>query len=130
MLAAGCLAVLLVAWRLNPDSSGHGTHTQLGMAPCGWLVVTGKPCMTCGMTTSFAHAAHGELAASFHAQPMGMMLAVVAAACFWGGAYVAATGSRLGSAVARMMGWRMVWAALAMFMAAWVYKLATWGGAG
>ena len=49
-------AVLVVAALLTPSPIGHSTHTQLGLPPCGFLVMTGLPCPGCGMTTAFAHA--------------------------------------------------------------------------
>jgi hypothetical protein len=91
-LAIGCLAVLIVAAGLTPASGGTATHLQLGMAPCGFLVRTNLPCPACGMTTSFAWFARGNLLASFYIQPMGMVLAVLCGWCVWGAGYVAVTG--------------------------------------
>lgn len=65
------------AW-LTPDPSGHGTHTQLGLPPCGFLWLTGLPCPACGLTTSFAWLAHGHLWASLRAHPLGLPLFVLA----------------------------------------------------
>lgn len=78
-VAVICAAVLVMAAMLTPDPRGFGTHQQLGghaFAPCGALIVTGYPCPTCGMTTSFAHLMHGHLIASFVAQPAGMLLCI------------------------------------------------------
>lgn len=69
-----CGSVLGTAAWLNADTAGMGTHQQLGLAPCGFLVGTGLPCATCGMTTAFTHAAHGHLIQSFITQPAGMLL--------------------------------------------------------
>ena len=74
-----CLSLLLVSHWLHPDPAGMGTHTQLGLAPCGFQVATGYPCATCGMTTSFALAAHGRLLSSLSNQPAGMMLSLLTA---------------------------------------------------
>lgn len=125
VFAALSLALLLVAATLRPQASGSGTHTQLGLAPCGWVVKYGRPCMTCGMTTAFAHAAEGELSKSFVAQPGGLVLAVGAAATFWAGLHVAATGSRLGHMFARLLTPRWIAVGAVVFLAAWVYKLVT-----
>lgn len=59
-LALFLLSTLAVATRLEPDARGRGTHTQLGLPPCGFLAVTGKPCPTCGMTTAFAWFVRGR----------------------------------------------------------------------
>jgi Protein of unknown function (DUF2752) len=67
--------VLVVARGLEPDPRGFGTHTQLGLWPCSFKVTTGRPCPTCGMTTSFAWFARGELARSWGANPAGSLLA-------------------------------------------------------
>lgn len=75
-LSAG---LLVVAAQLSPVPGGVGTHTQLGMAPCGFLDNTGMPCATCGMTTSFALAADGRLIDAFINQPAGAMLALMVA---------------------------------------------------
>lgn len=125
-IAAGlCLAVLIVAARLDPDPAGAGTHTQLGLAPCGWVVKYGRPCMTCGMTTAFAHAAHAGFLSSFVTQPAGCLLAIGSASGFWGGLYVALTGSRLGHLFGRVLTPRGVGLGVAIFLGAWVYKLLT-----
>ncbi|GJQ29805.1 MAG: hypothetical protein HBSAPP03_16890 [Phycisphaerae bacterium] len=128
-VAAAVVAVLLVAARLQADPRGHGTHTKLGMYPCGWVVAFDKPCPTCGMTTAFAHAADAHYLEAFHAQPMGAMLAIGAAGVFWGAAHVAATGSRLGRVGATMLGGRGLWTLAALTAAAWGYKVLTWPGA-
>ncbi len=131
-VAASCLAVLCIAAWLTPSPSGFGTHEQLrlrsgaGLQSCTWLAVTGKPCMTCGMTTAFAHAANGDLISSFRSQPMGTVLAVATSMAFWISGHVAAYGSNLGSAVAGLMGRRTLWTTLGLLIAAWVYKVLTW----
>lgn len=65
------VGMLVVARLLTPSPAGHGTHTQLGLPPCGVFAATGRPCPTCGMTTSFAHIMHGNLADAFAAHPLG-----------------------------------------------------------
>ena len=93
MLAGACLAVLVLAAWLPPSPSGMGTHAQsLGLPPCNFLKTTGLPCPSCGMTTSFSWFAKGNLPASLYVQPMGAVLAVIAAACVWVGGYVAVSG--------------------------------------
>ena len=74
-----CSSVLGTAVWLSADANGMGTHRQLGLAPCGFLVGTGLPCATCGMTTAFTHAAHGNLLQSFITQPAGMLLCLLLA---------------------------------------------------
>jgi len=74
--ASVCLIALAVAAWTDPDQSGYGTHTQLGMPACGFLERTGYPCVTCGMTTAFAHVVRGQIPQAFVAQPAGALLAI------------------------------------------------------
>lgn len=81
LMAAGFTAILGVALWLSPynaDGSPRlmATHTQMGLPPCNMVVLTGKPCPACGMTTSFALLAHGDVLASLRANWVGTLLAV------------------------------------------------------
>src|SRR5271166_4963513 len=76
LLAAGLLGLLGVARGLEPDPRGYGTHTQLGLGPCAFAVVTGRPCPTCGMTTAFAWFTRGSLGGSWRASPAGCLIAL------------------------------------------------------
>jgi hypothetical protein len=73
-LALGCAAVLVVAAMLEPDARGYGTHAQLGLPPCGFLLLTGAPCPGCGLTTAFAHAIRGDWMLAADANPFGLLL--------------------------------------------------------
>jgi hypothetical protein len=75
--AAGLLGLLGVAKRLEPDSRGFGTHTQLGLRPCAFAQVTGRLCPTCGMTTAFAWFVRGRVDRSWQANPAGFVLALL-----------------------------------------------------
>ena len=70
----GLTVVLVLAAWLEPDPRGLGTHTQLGLPPCGFLWLTGLPCPGCGLTTSFALMAAGEWLRAFRTQPLGVLL--------------------------------------------------------
>ena len=72
--AFGAVCVLVLARCLNPDPRGFGTHTQLGLPRCLFLWLTGLPCPACGLTTSFAHLARGEIDAALHANAFGVLL--------------------------------------------------------
>lgn len=74
VLFAGPLAVVITAALLTPSPSGHGTHTQLGLPPCGFLVYTGYPCPGCGLTTSFAHMVRLQVVGAAQANPFGILL--------------------------------------------------------
>lgn len=66
--------VTALAWVLVPDPSGIGTHTQLGLPPCGLYERLGVPCLTCGMTTAFAHMVRLQIASAFLANPLGVLI--------------------------------------------------------
>ncbi|MEM9191666.1 MAG: DUF2752 domain-containing protein [Myxococcota bacterium] len=74
-------AVFYTAATLTPSLEGHGTHTQLGLPPCGFLVMTGLPCPGCGLTTCFSHMVRGEFLSATAANPFGVMLFLVSTAC-------------------------------------------------
>ncbi|MFG0283922.1 MAG: DUF2752 domain-containing protein [Phycisphaerales bacterium JB039] len=115
------------AW-LTPAGAGHGTHMQLGMPPCGWALTLDQPCPTCGMTTAFAHAADGAIAQAALTQPAGLLMAVVAAAVFWGAGEVAVFGSNLPPIGAKLLQTRWILLGAAVLAGAWVFKIATWTG--
>lgn len=116
------LAVLVTAALLTPDPSGMGTHRGLGLPACGWLAATRYPCPTCGMTTSFAYAAHGRPLDALRAQPFGALLALATAVFFWGAMHIAVFGSHLGRIAERFLGPRWLWPTGTLFLAAWAYK--------
>jgi hypothetical protein len=70
------------AWIRPYDADGNprrmATHTQLGMPECNMVAMTGKPCPSCGMTTSFALLVHGDVVNSLRANWVGTLLAL-----FW-----------------------------------------------
>lgn len=67
-------AVMVTAATLTPNPVGHGTHTQLGLPPCGFLVFTGYPCPGCGLTTAFAHMIRLQVIGAWTANPFGIAL--------------------------------------------------------
>lgn len=122
-VALGCLGLLIVAAWLHPDSSGTGTHEQLHMPACQFLQHTGLPCPTCGMTTSFSWFVRGNLLASFYLQPMGMVLAMFAAAGVWMGFYIALTGRSLSGLIQRVPMGPLITALLVFAAIAWGWKI-------
>jgi len=80
LIALGLLAVFAVAIYLNPYKDGkvwfEETHRQLGLAPCTFKDMTGLPCPSCGMTSSFALLVRGDLWHSVQANFVGTLLAL------------------------------------------------------
>lgn len=70
------IGVLVTATRLTPTAAHGGTHTQLGLEPCGFYDFTGYPCPGCGLTTGFAHLVRGHVGAAWAANPFGVMFFV------------------------------------------------------
>jgi len=123
VVAAAALAPLLVAARLTPAGSGLGTHEQLGLPRCGFHEVTNLPCATCGMTTSFAHAAHGQLLQAFATQPAGALLSIACAALVLVGGWAACSGMSLrplGFLLSRPI---VLFGGLGLVLASWGYTI-------
>ena len=82
LAVGGMLASIFgIALYLNPynaDGSPRtmATHTTLGLPPCNFVVLTGKPCPSCGMTTSFSLLVRGDVRASLNANWTGTILAI------------------------------------------------------
>jgi hypothetical protein len=72
------LALLAIARWLDPDPAGHGTHRQLGLPPCTFVKLFGKPCPSCGMTTAWAHLVRGQIARAADVNLGGAILGVTA----------------------------------------------------
>ena len=80
-IAVGLVLLFAVAAWINPyGADGRpqvmGTHQQLGLPPCNFMRLTGYPCPSCGMTTSFALLMHGDLVNSLRANAAGTILAL------------------------------------------------------
>jgi len=120
-----CAAMLGVGLKLTPNSSGTGTHRQLGFPPCGMLQMTGIPCPTCGCTTAVSYLAHGNLVASFLTQPFGFAVGLLAAILVPLTLVGAITGEWRGPSM-WVLGWHWrywTYGGLAVLLLAWVYKI-------
>jgi hypothetical protein len=130
-LALLALAVLVTAVTLHPSPEGVGTHRQLRALgangkpppPCELLRMTGIPCPTCGMTTSFAWFVRGNWPASFYVQPMGFLLALASGALFWAGLFIAATGAPIHRLLRQIRGVHWIVGTLGFAIAAWGWKI-------
>jgi hypothetical protein len=92
LLLLGVLVMVGVGLYLTPDPAGHGTHQQLGLPPCTIYYLTGRPCPSCGLTTSVSAILHGQFGLAWRANPMGFVIVAGALAVainsllalFWG----------------------------------------------
>lgn len=92
LLLLGVLVMVAVGLYLTPDPAGHGTHQQLGLPPCTIYYLTGRPCPSCGLTTSVSAILHGQFGLAWRANPMGFIIVAAATAIafnslfalFWG----------------------------------------------
>ncbi len=122
-LAAACVALLGAAARVQPSPTGVGTHTRLGLPPCGFMQLTGLPCPNCGMTTAFAHTVRGHWPAALRAQAMGFLLALMTGVTAVGCAVVALTGRTWVINWYRVPPGRALLVICLMFLAAWAVKI-------
>ncbi len=122
--------VVFVAFALfvEPDARGFGTHEQLGLPPCRTIEWWGVPCPGCGVTTSFTLAAHGDFRGALRTQPFGAVLGVlVPLVALWSFA-VHVRGRDLRRELSRALRPRVVIVLVALFLGAWIYKLASFRG--
>ncbi|HLP84286.1 MAG TPA: hypothetical protein VK157_08045 [Phycisphaerales bacterium] len=125
-IALGCLSVLIIAFLLEPSARGMGSHTRLGLPPCGWLAMFGKPCITCGYTTTFALTAKGSLLLAFKNQPAAMLLCITTTAAMWLAGYAALTGARIDRIIGSMAKPAVLWSIAAIVLLSWGYKVMTY----
>jgi len=123
MISMAALAVLVVAVALPPSAAGVGTHRQMGFPPCAFMMATGLPCPTCGMTTSFSHFVRGNWLASFYVQPMGFVLAILTGTVFWAGIYIALTGRPIHRLLRQLPMVGLVCLFMGLGIAAWGWKI-------
>lgn len=123
------LAVLLTAGGLRPDHRGLGTHTQLGLKPCGFEASTGFPCATCGMTTSFTLTADGRFFDAFVNQPAGMVLAILTAMAVIVSGWALWSGMSLAALTSALWRPRVVLCLIGVVVLGWVYTAGrtAWG---
>lgn len=116
-------ALFAVAYGLHPDGIYHGAHQQLGLPPCGFVVMTGLPCPTCGMTTAFAYTIHGQWLRAVVAQPAGFAAALVCLAIGLLAAWATITARRPSINWYRINPTHVVWVCCGLFVAAWGVKI-------
>ena len=123
IVLAGVAGVLTAAWRIDPGRATAGTHRQLGLPPCGFLLMTGLPCPTCGMTTAFAHTVRGDWLMAVRSQAAGLILALATLAAGTAALLTLVSGFRPALNWYRINPLHVVWWSAAAFVLAWAVKL-------
>jgi len=124
-VAGVCAAALVLGVILTPSRMGTGTHTVFGLPPCGMLLMTGRPCPTCGVTTSYVLAAHGRFYDSLVNQPFGLAVFLGVVAGLVGAIGSLATGRSWWPLARPSIVISAASAMLALLLASWAYKWAT-----
>jgi hypothetical protein len=125
-VALACLAVLGIARYLQPDPRGFGTHQQLSIYkyPCGFVLTSGLPCPTCGMTTAFSMIMHGRPFSALKAQPAGAILCVATVGLLAFSLYVAISGRIVSLNWERIGPVRIMIALGLLILGGWAFKIA------
>jgi hypothetical protein len=80
LIAVVLVGVFALAIWLDPYKDGRvwleGTHQQFGLPQCTFKDVTGLPCPSCGMTSSFALLMRADILRSLQANAVGTGLAL------------------------------------------------------
>ncbi len=123
LLGLGAIGLLVVAAWLTPSQDGVGTHKQLGLPQCGWILATDLTCPTCGMTTAFSHTVRGDVIAAIKTQPFGMLLAVFVSIFAFVSLSIAFTGKPKTAFWYNWMTTKTLFIIAGLAVCAWVYKI-------
>lgn len=124
-VGAACAAVLVIAALLTPDASGLGTHRQiLHLAPCSFVLTSGLPCPTCGMTTAFAWVMHGHPLTALIVQPAGAIFCLATIGLLFFSLYVACFGSLVSVNWSRIGPVKLMLAVGLLILGGWAFKIA------
>jgi hypothetical protein len=117
-------AVLVIARVLEPDPSGFGTHTQLGLPACFFFQLTSLPCPACGLTTSFAHMARFEITSALRANVLGLPLFAITVSAVPCSAYACARALPIGPTLELLRVSRLAAIIGVSALIAWIARIA------
>jgi Protein of unknown function (DUF2752) len=117
---------LVTARLLRPSSRGVGTHEQLGLPPCPFLYLTGIPCPSCGLTTSFAYAARLEFVSSLITQPFGFIVFILTICAIPFAIYLIRRRISLSEFMQTRIVERLIYVTLTFYLLSWFYKIIVW----
>lgn len=122
---AGCVALIGIGLWLEPAEAGIGTHQQLGLPACTFLKLTGYPCPSCGLTTSFTHAVHLDFGRALAVQPFGLVFFLAVIAWIPTSTVLIARGRKWNEIIESRRMTPILGALTLLYLAGWFWKLAT-----
>lgn len=126
VLVVGVVGTVVVALATaQPDARGIGTHEQFGLDPCGWPVVYGIPCPTCGVTTASCHLVRGDVLTAFRVQPFGAVLMLTSSVLALHALLCLARGRSFADLLVRLPVWRLLGSGFLLLLASWGYLCLT-----
>lgn len=122
-LVSACAVLATAAW-LKPAATGYGTHMQLGLPPCNFLLWTHHPCPSCGLTTCFAWMMRGQIAKAFFANPFGILAFLGTVAAIPAAVVLMLRRISFRRITESAHFTKAVYAATALYFLSWMFKLA------
>ncbi|QQS45370.1 MAG: DUF2752 domain-containing protein [Acidobacteriota bacterium] len=123
LVACGSIAAIVTGRFLTPSATGVGTHEQLGLPACPTLQLTGFPCPSCGLTTSFALAARLDFNSALLVQPFGLAAFILAIALIPVSFYLMLRRIPVNDLIFSRGSNPILYLLLALYLAGWMYKI-------
>lgn len=114
---------ILLGRMVTPSPDGVGTHQQLGLPACLMLTLTGIPCPSCGLTTSFSHAAHLEFSQAMHVQPFGLLIFLLAVASIPISILIMTRQKPFSDLLFSRSANLLMYSLLSLYIVSWIYKI-------
>ncbi len=115
---AGAIAAVLLGARLADASR------PLPFEVCGFKHLTGRPCLTCGLTRALCHAVRGDWTQSVAYHPAGPFLALALFVWMLWSAAEAYRGQPIQEALRGRLGNALLAAGFALSLVVWIVRLA------
>jgi len=116
-------SAILLGRMMTPSPTGVGTHQQFGLPACLMLTLTGIPCPSCGLTTSFSHAAHLEFSQAVQVQPFGLLVFFLAVASIPISILIMTRHKPFSDLLFSRSANRIMYWLLSLYIVSWIYKI-------